>query len=57
MDSGAHWQSLRLNAPATAIYDLEIQPDANDLVVASHGRGVWVLDDLTPLQQWSRTQS
>jgi photosystem II stability/assembly factor-like uncharacterized protein len=57
MDGGAHWQSLRLNAPATAIYDLEIQPDANDLVVASHGRGVWVLDDLTPLQQWARTQS
>jgi photosystem II stability/assembly factor-like uncharacterized protein len=57
MDGGAHWQSLRLNAPATAIYDLEIQPDANDLVVASHGRGVWILDDLTPLQQWSRTQS
>ncbi|HEX3458735.1 MAG TPA: hypothetical protein VHR97_12340, partial [Candidatus Baltobacteraceae bacterium] len=57
MDGGAHWQSLRLNAPATAIYDLEIQPDANDLVVASHGRGVWILDDLTPLQQWARTQS
>ncbi len=57
MDGGGHWQSLRLNAPATAIYDLEIQPDANDLVVASHGRGVWILDDLTPLQQWSRTQS
>jgi photosystem II stability/assembly factor-like uncharacterized protein len=57
MDGGAHWQSLRLNAPATAIYDLEIQPDANDLVVASHGRGVWILDDLTPLQQWGHTQS
>jgi photosystem II stability/assembly factor-like uncharacterized protein len=56
-DGGSHWQSFRLNAPATAIYDLEIQPDANDLVVASHGRGVWVFDDLTPLQQWSRTQS
>ena len=57
MDGGSRWQSLRLNAPATAIYDLEIQPDANDLVVASHGRGVWVLDDLTPLQQWAQTQS
>ncbi len=57
MDGGGHWQSLRLNAPATAIYDLEIQPDANDLVVASHGRGVWILDDLTPLQQWARTQA
>ena len=58
VDGGTHWQSLRLNAPATAIYDLEIQPDANDLVVASHGRGVWILDDLRPLQEsWRIPQS
>jgi photosystem II stability/assembly factor-like uncharacterized protein len=50
-DRGAHWQSLRLNMPATAIYDIEIQPAADDLVVASHGRGVWILDDLNPLRQ------
>ncbi len=49
-DRGAHWQSLRLNMPATAVYDLEIQPRANDLLVAAHGRGVWVLDDLTPVE-------
>jgi photosystem II stability/assembly factor-like uncharacterized protein len=57
LDGGAHWQSLRLNMPASAIYDLEIQPFANDLVVAAHGRGVWILDDLTALQQWASTQS
>ncbi len=45
-DAGAHWRSLRLNMPATAIFDLAIQPRADDLVVASHGRGVWILDDL-----------
>jgi photosystem II stability/assembly factor-like uncharacterized protein len=56
-NGGAHWQSLRLNMPATAIYDLEIQPDAGDLVVAAHGRGVWILDDLRPLQEWSSAQS
>ena len=50
-DLGAHWQSMRLNMPATAIYDIEIQPHADDLLVASHGRGVWVLDDLRALQQ------
>lgn len=49
-DRGRHWHALRLNMPATAIYDLEIQPQANDLIVASHGRGVWILDDLRPLQ-------
>jgi len=49
-DGGSHWQSLRLNMPATAIYDIEIQPAADDLVVAAHGRGVWILDDLQPLR-------
>ena len=50
-DRGVHWNDLRLNMPPTAIYDLEIQPDQNDLVVGTHGRGVWILDDLSPLQQ------
>ncbi len=49
-DRGAHWRSLRLNMPATAIYDLAIQSRADDLVVASHGRGVWVLDDLSAVR-------
>ncbi len=49
-DLGSHWQSLRLNMPASAIYDIEIQPRTNDLLVAAHGRGVWVLDDLHALQ-------
>jgi hypothetical protein len=56
-DGGSHWQSLRLNMPASAIYDLEIQPAANDLVVAAHGRGVWILDDLTALQEIAAAQS
>jgi photosystem II stability/assembly factor-like uncharacterized protein len=55
-DGGAHWHSLRLNMPASAIYDLEIQPVANDLVVAAHGRGVWILDDLSAVQQWAAAQ-
>jgi photosystem II stability/assembly factor-like uncharacterized protein len=57
LDGGVHWQPLRLNMPASAIYDLEIQPDANDLVVGAHGRGVWILDDLTPIQQWATAAS
>jgi hypothetical protein len=36
--------------PASAIFDLAIQPRADDLVVASHGRGVWVLDDLSAVR-------
>jgi photosystem II stability/assembly factor-like uncharacterized protein len=48
-DDGDHWQSLRLNMPATSIRDLLIKD--NDLAVATHGRGFWILDDITPLRQ------
>lgn len=54
-DGGDHWRSLRLNMPATAIYDLEIQPHRNDMLVATHGRGAWVFDDLRPLQELNST--
>lgn len=53
VDAGGSWQSLRLNMPASAIYDLAIAPSANDLVVGAHGRGAWILDDLTAVQQWA----
>ncbi len=55
-DGGIHWNDLRLNMPASAVYDLEIQPEQNDLVVGTHGRGVWILDDLSPLQQLAAAQ-
>ncbi len=48
-DDGDHWQSLQLNLPVTSIRDFDIR--ANDLVVATHGRAFWVLDDLAPLRQ------
>jgi photosystem II stability/assembly factor-like uncharacterized protein len=48
-DDGAHWQSLRLNLPASSMRDLVVKDD--DLVVATHGRGFWILDDITPLRQ------
>jgi photosystem II stability/assembly factor-like uncharacterized protein len=52
-DDGDHWQSLRLNMPATSMRDLIIKDD--DLVVATHGRGFWILDDITPLRQLTRS--
>jgi hypothetical protein len=51
-DDGDHWQSLRLNMPATSIRDLTIKD--NDLVVATHGRSFWILDDITPLRQLNK---
>ena len=52
-DDGDHWQSLRLNMPATSMRDLIVKDD--DVVVATHGRGFWILDDITPLRQLDRT--
>ena len=48
-DDGAHWSSLRLNMPATSIRDLVFK-DA-DVVVGTHGRSFWILDDIAPLRQ------
>jgi photosystem II stability/assembly factor-like uncharacterized protein len=48
-DDGDHWQSLRLNLPATSIRDLVIHQD--DIVVGTHGRSFWILDNITPLRQ------
>ncbi len=50
-DDGDHWQSLRLNLVASSVRDLVVHE--NDLVVGTHGRGFWILDDITPLRQLS----
>jgi hypothetical protein len=48
-DDGGHWQPLRLNMPASSVRDLIVKDD--DLVAATHGRGFWILDHITPLRQ------
>ena len=48
-DDGENWQTLRINMPATSIRDLVIKDD--DIVVGTHGRSFWILDDITPLRQ------
>ena len=54
-DDGDHWQSLRHNMPAISVRDLQIKDDAKchcaDLIAGTHGRGFWILDDVTPLRQ------
>ena len=55
-DDGAHWTPLRNNLPPTAVKWLTIQPTYNDLVVATFGRGFWILDDITPLRDWDKAQ-
>ncbi|HVS77998.1 MAG TPA: hypothetical protein VHE11_13760, partial [Steroidobacteraceae bacterium] len=51
LDDGAHWQSLQLNLPNARINDLLLHND--DLIAATQGRAIWVLDDVTPLRQLS----
>jgi photosystem II stability/assembly factor-like uncharacterized protein len=50
-DDGDHWQSLKMNLPPTSIRDLVVHHD--DLVVGTHGRSFWILDNITPLRQFS----
>jgi len=54
-DAGASWNDLRLGLPHVPVFDLQIHPRDNDLIVGSHGRGFYILDDVTPLQQWNAT--
>ena len=48
-DDGGHWQSLQLNLPTAPVHDVVVH--GNDLVVGTHGRSFWILDDVTPLRQ------
>jgi photosystem II stability/assembly factor-like uncharacterized protein len=50
-NDGDNWHSLRLNMAASSVRDLIIKGD--DVVAGTHGRGIWILDDITPLRQWN----
>jgi photosystem II stability/assembly factor-like uncharacterized protein len=50
-DAGANWRSLQLDLPTSPVHDLVVKGD--DLVVGTHGRSIWILDDLTPVREWS----
>lgn len=51
-DDGAHWTHLRNDLPPAPVYWMQVQPTFNDLVIGTHGRGVYILDDVTPLRTW-----
>ena len=50
-DAGDNWQPLQANLPHAPVYGITIQEHFNDLVIATYGRGFWILDDIAPLQQ------
>src|SRR5207248_9879647 len=50
-NDGESWQPLQNNLPHAPVYGIAVQPRFNDLVLATYGRGFWILDDITPLRQ------
>ncbi len=54
-DAGDHWQPLQLNLPVSSVRDMQVHGD--DLVIATHGRAFWILDDMTPLRQLAAAES
>jgi photosystem II stability/assembly factor-like uncharacterized protein len=53
LDQGARWQRVKMNLPTVPVDDIAIHPRDNDLVLGTHGRSIWILDDLTPFEQVS----
>jgi len=53
-DRGANWQSLKADLPTVPVDDIQIHPRDNDLVLGTHGRSIWVMDDITPLVQLNK---
>ncbi len=53
-DRGDNWQELDMkNLPTVSIHDIVQHPRRNDLLLGTHGRAIWMLDDVTPVQQWN----
>ena len=55
LDGGARWTRLQANLPPTRYDDIVIHPRTKDIVLATHGRSIWVLDDATPLALWAQS--
>ncbi|MEO6835624.1 MAG: glycosyl hydrolase [Candidatus Tumulicola sp.] len=56
-DGGGHWQNFRLNLPQVSVRDIRIQPQFDDLLLATHGRSLWIMDDLASLQNLPQAQA
>ncbi|MBL8999038.1 MAG: hypothetical protein JNL44_17205, partial [Gemmatimonadetes bacterium] len=57
LDRGRTWTRVRANLPTVPIYEITLHPRDNAMLLATHGRGIWILDDLTPFQEGARAQS
>lgn len=56
-NGGGQWQSLQLNLPPVSVRDIRIQPTFDDIIIATHGRGLWILDDAQAVQSLRQAQA
>ena len=52
-DSGGHWTRITANLPTTRYDDIVVHPRTKDLILATHGRGIWILDNAAPIAEWT----
>ena len=57
LNRGGSWMRVKANLPTVPVYEITLHPRDNAMLLATHGRGVWVLDDMTPFQQFTKAQS
>ncbi|MBK6485348.1 MAG: hypothetical protein IPF98_00450 [Gemmatimonadetes bacterium] len=56
LDRGQRWTRVRANLPTVPVYEITLHPRDNAMILATHGRGIWILDDLTPFQEGAKAQ-
>ena len=54
---GGQWTRLKANLPTMPIYEMKMHPRDNDLILATHARGIWILDDVGIIQQWAKAEA
>jgi hypothetical protein len=57
IDRGKRWVRVKANFPTVPVYEITLHPRDNALILATHGRSIWILDDLTPIQQYAKAQT
>jgi hypothetical protein len=56
-DKGKQWMRVKANLPTVPIYEITLHPRDNAMILATHGRSIWILDDMTALQQFAKARS
>jgi photosystem II stability/assembly factor-like uncharacterized protein len=57
LDRGRSWTKVKANLPTVPIYEITLHPRDNAMILATHGRAIWILDDLDPIQQYAQAQA